>query len=56
MNLTIPANTIADVYLPFWSKTQKVTMNGSAVKYRQEGNFVVIENVGSGSSVFEVAK
>lgn len=56
MNLTIPANTTADVYLPFWSKSQKVMMNGNAVKYRLEGNFAVIENVGSGSAVFEVLK
>ncbi|MBL7967927.1 MAG: hypothetical protein JNK09_13075 [Prolixibacteraceae bacterium] len=56
MNLTIPANTTSDVYLPFWSKTQKVTMNGTTVKYRQDGNFAVIENVGSGSSTFEVVK
>ena len=56
MNLTIPANTTADVYLPFWSKTQKVILNGNAVKYRLEGNFVVIGNIGSGSSKFEVLK
>jgi len=56
MNLTIPANTIADVYLPFWSKSQKVTLNGNAVKYRQEGNFVVVEGVGSGVTSFEVVK
>lgn len=56
MNLTIPANTTADVYLPFWSKSQKVSMNGNAVKYRTEGNFAVVEGVGSGSSLFEVLK
>lgn len=56
MNLTIPANTTANVYLPFWSKSQKVSMNGEPVKYRQDGNFAVIENVGSGSSTFEVQK
>jgi hypothetical protein len=56
LNLALPANTTADVYLPFWSKSQKVMMNGNAVKYRLEGNFVVIENVGSGSAVFEVLK
>ncbi|MBW8326163.1 MAG: family 78 glycoside hydrolase catalytic domain [Prolixibacteraceae bacterium] len=56
MNLILPANTTADVYLPFWSKSQKVKMNGNAVKYRLEGNFAVIENVGSGSAVFEVLK
>lgn len=56
MNLNIPANTTADVYLPFWAKSQRVIMNGHAVKFRQEGNFAVIEGVGSGNSVFEVAK
>jgi len=56
MNLIIPANTTADVYLPFWSKSQKVTMNGNGVKYRTEGNFAVVEGVGSGNSVFGVVK
>jgi len=56
LNVTIPANTTADVYLPFWSKLQKVTMNGIPVKYRQEGKFVVAEEVGSGSNSFEVIK
>jgi len=56
LNVTIPANSTADVYLPFWSKSQKVTMNGNTVRYRQEGKFVVVEGVGSGSSSFEVIK
>ncbi|MBW8330601.1 MAG: hypothetical protein K0M40_01155 [Prolixibacteraceae bacterium] len=56
MNLTIPANTTADVYLPFWSKSQKVTMNGNTIKYRQEGNFAVVEGVGSGSNLFELTR
>lgn len=54
MRLTIPANTTANVYLPFWSKTQKVTMNGKPVKTHQEGSFVIVDEVGSGSSEFEV--
>lgn len=56
MFLTIPANTTADVYLPFWSKTQRVTINGNEVKYRQEGNFAVIEGVGSGNTSFETTR
>ncbi|MDO8928549.1 MAG: family 78 glycoside hydrolase catalytic domain, partial [Bacteroidota bacterium] len=56
MNLTIPANTTADVYLPFFAKSQKVTMNGNNVKYRTEGNFAVVEGVGSGKITFEVAR
>ncbi len=56
MNLTIPANTTADVYLPFWSKSQKITMNGKAVKYHTEGNFAVVEGVGSGNTSFETTR
>lgn len=56
LNLTIPANTTADVYLPFWSKSQKVTQNGSPVAFRQDGKFAVITSVGSGSNTFEVTK
>jgi len=54
MKLTIPGNTEAAVYLPFWAKSQKVTMNGIPVKYRKEGNFAVIENVGPGDFSIEV--
>ena len=56
MDITVPANTTADVYLPFWSKSQKVKMNGDVVKYRQDGNFAAVEGVGSGNSIFEVLK
>lgn len=56
LNITIPANTTSDVYLPFWSKSQKVTQNGSAVSFRKTGNYVVVEGIGSGSNVFEVTK
>lgn len=54
LNVTVPANTTSDIYLPFWSKSQKVMMNGVPVKYRQEGKYVIVEEIGSGNSVFEV--
>lgn len=54
LNITIPSNTTADVYLPLWSKLQKVTLNGSIVSFRMDGNFAVIEGIGSGSTIFEV--
>lgn len=54
MKLSIPANTAASVYLPYWSKNQKVTMDGNTVKYTRSGSFVIIPNVGSGAHVFEV--
>ncbi len=56
LNVTIPANTTSDIYLPFWSKSQKVTQNGSAVSVRQIGNYAVIEGIGSGSNAFEVTR
>lgn len=56
LDVTIPANTTSDIYLPFWSKSQKVTQNGSAVSYRIDRNFAVIEGIGSGSNTFEVTK
>ena len=54
MKVTTPANTTAEVYLPFWSKKQQVTMNGEKIDYQKDGKFVVIENVGSGNHIFEV--
>lgn len=54
LNTTIPANTTADVYLPFPSKSCKIKMNGTLIGFRKEGDFAVIHDVGSGTSVFEV--
>jgi len=54
MNLTIPENTTADVYLPFFSRSQKVTLNGDKVKFRHKEKFAVIEDLGSGSAILEV--
>ena len=55
LRISIPANTTADVYLPFWSKSQKVTQNGSVISFRQDGHFAVIEGIGSGNNTFEVS-
>jgi alpha-L-rhamnosidase len=55
LKISVPANTTADVYLPFWSKTQKVTQNGKTISFRQNGSFAVIEGVGSGNNSFEVS-
>jgi alpha-L-rhamnosidase len=54
LEVSIPANTTAEVYLPFWSANQKVTANGNPVIYAVEGDFAVIRNVGSGDMYFEV--
>jgi len=54
LKITIPANSTADVYLPFRSSSQKVTMNGEPASFHRDGGYVVIENVGSGSSTFNI--
>ncbi len=54
LNITIPANTSADVYLPFFSKSQKLTMNGKAMLFIQEGEYTVIKDVGSGNTEFNI--
>jgi hypothetical protein len=52
----IPANTTAEIYLPFYSGNQTVRINGQPVKYRREGKFSVIENIGSGKWTFSVER
>lgn len=54
LDVIIPGNTTADIYLPFYSNRQKVLLDGEAVKYRRDGNFSVIENIGSGVWNFSV--
>lgn len=54
--INIPANTSAEVYLPFYHKNQKVMMNGQTVAFRQAGNFAVVDDVGSGESNFRVTR
>ncbi|MGV8093062.1 MAG: alpha-L-rhamnosidase C-terminal domain-containing protein [Mangrovibacterium sp.] len=56
LEVTIPANTTADIYLPFFSKDRLLLQNGKKVQGKIEGSFVVLENIGSGNNRFEVAK
>ncbi len=54
LTVTIPANSTADVYLPLWSKSQNITMNGEKAAFTSAGTYAVIKNVGSGNHSFEV--
>ncbi len=54
MEAGIPANASAMVFLPLWRKKQVVKMDDQPVSYSTEGNFAVIDNVGSGIHTFEV--
>ncbi len=53
MKVEMPANTTADVYLPWYPKS-KVTMDGQVVKGKQAGKYWVIEGIGSGKHEFGV--
>ena len=54
LEVIIPANTTANIYLPYYSKNQKVTLNNKSIKHHQEGNFSIVENIGSGKWTFNV--
>jgi len=56
LEVTIPANSSADIYLPFFSKKQKITQDNQPVSYQRKGGFSVIENVGSGKWLFSVER
>lgn len=56
LSVEIPANTTADIYLPYYNKNQKVKMNDKSVKFSYDDNFTVIESVGSGKWVFSVTR
>ncbi len=51
----IPANTIAEVWLPFYDRRQRLTMNGIEQKGAIDGTFVKV-NAGSGKHLFIVEK
>ncbi len=54
LEVEIPPNTTAEVHLPYYSKRQTIAIDGRPIKYKQQGNFSVIENVGSGKWTFMV--
>lgn len=54
LEIDIPANTTAAVYLPYYSKNQKVTLNDKPIKFTKDGNFAVVDNIGSGKSTLKV--
>lgn len=56
LEVTLPANSSADIYLPHFSKRQKISMNHQPVAYQRKGAFSVIENVGSGTWTFLVER
>ena len=56
LEVEIPANTTANISLPFYSRGQTLLINGSPAKYKRQGNFSLIEDLGSGKWVFVVER
>jgi hypothetical protein len=54
MKLNLPANTTGKVYLPYWSAKQKVMLNGTTAVFTREGNFAVLDGIGSGEQKLEL--
>lgn len=54
LEIDIPANTTAKVYLPYYNKNQKVTLNEKPIKFTKDGNFAIVDNIGSGKSTLKV--
>ena len=55
MAVTLPTNTTAKVYVPAGDYVGKyVIVDGKAVAAEREGNYLVIDNVGSGEHTFRV--
>jgi hypothetical protein len=55
LNVSIPANMKADIYLPQISSNSEIKMNGEKIPFKKEGEFVVVKNVGSGVKTFLVS-
>lgn len=56
LDITIPANTTAEVHLPFFHRRQTLFMAGQPVPYKRDGSFSVIEHVGSGKHSFVIER
>ena len=56
LDIDIPANTTAEVHLPFLHRKQTLLMDGQPIPYKRDGSFSVIENVGSGKHSFVIER
>lgn len=54
MQMNIPCNTMADVFLPDLGKKQQLLMDGNRLEFSRESGFLKIKNVGSGAHTFKV--
>lgn len=56
LEVTIPGNTSAEVHLPYYSKKQKLLLDNQPIAYQRDGDFSVVDNIGSGNWIFTVER
>lgn len=56
LTVEIPANTTAEIHLPWYSPEQTVRVNGNTASHVKSGNFTLFENVGPGKKIFEITR
>lgn len=56
MDVTIPANTQANVWIPCSWKKFKLTMNDKKVSYKKVRNFLIVKNVNPGQHHYTLTK
>lgn len=54
LNICIPANTTAEVFIPAKSNAKHLTLNGKKTKCKKENGFLLVQNLGSGMKTFEL--
>lgn len=54
MQLTLPGNTEADVYLPYKLQNGKVTVDGKITQAQRSGNYWLVADVGPGQHRFNI--
>lgn len=55
MQVTLPGNTMADVYLPYKSKGVTISMDGKKAQAKRDGNYWRVTEVGPGLHRFELS-
>ncbi|MFB6343280.1 family 78 glycoside hydrolase catalytic domain [Saccharicrinis sp. FJH62] len=54
LDISVPANTTADVYVPVQPNARHLFLDGQRIKYKKGKGFLKVENVGSGKKTFEL--
>ena len=52
MEVVIPGNTTADVYVPFGKGRTRLTLDGKSLSLQPSGGYLLVKNVEAGKHVF----